>query len=214
MNFEHNKNIVISEICVRNNVAFITCEIPKFKDIIKRIEIGEYITTTHPFAIHFPDFTSKWTIFLFPRGQYDYGIASRNIRIYIKSISYEKPSSDQTLKINTCIKWSVTEYRSNTREFAFNDSNYQCIGPFQIESINENELNEHFTISFTFELTRTQIHLVSPECESRNISRKRRRSNVVVPKGGKSMVNLAIFIASLLFLLLKLVCIFTNRLIW
>lgn len=189
MNPGHNKNIDVPEICVRNKVAFINCKIPKYKDIIKRIEIGEYITTTHPFDILFQDFTSKWTIFLFPRGQYDYGIASENIRVYIKNLSYEKPFYEQMLKINICIKSSVTEYSSNPREFAFNDSSYQCVGPFQIESIKDNELNENLTISLTFELSRKQIHLLSPEGESKNLSKKRFQPNVFPPKG-RSKVQL------------------------
>lgn len=128
------KNINVSQHWTRNNIVFVTCIINNYNSIIKRIVIGEYITTSQPFDLNFSDFTSKWILIFYAKGQYDYGIPSENCRFYIKMVSCNKSNRMLKMKINICIKSSST-----VKEFEFiqNDNYKNWVGPLQMESIKE-----------------------------------------------------------------------------
>lgn len=80
MPFQQKQNPEVVEIKTTDNFAAITCKIPTM------IEIGESITTK-PFDLTLGDSITKWSILFYPKGQYDFGKASKDCRVYLKMIS-------------------------------------------------------------------------------------------------------------------------------
>lgn len=153
MNPKQNKNIYVSETYTRNDNVFVTFKIPNYKNIINRISIGEHITTIDPFDLNFSDFASKMLLFFYPRGQYDYGLPSKNCRAYVKMLSCTKNDPIIKMDIKVCVGSSSTAKDS---EFILNDFRKNWTGPFDILTPKEVYFNDELTITLTFELIRNE----------------------------------------------------------
>lgn len=138
MSFRQKKNLQIHKIKTNNDFAAVTCKITNYMD---KIEIGESITT-EPFDLTVGGFITKWKIFFYPKGQYDYGKASKDYRVYVKLISCDN-AEVETIKLIIKIHWQTMQMSSLPKRsvshddgvsmFIINDKRNSWAGPFRLQ---------------------------------------------------------------------------------
>lgn len=170
-----NKYIKISQIKPGSKIVSVVCDIPNYTYVSKRIEIGQFIST-HAFDVNFSNFTSKWTLIFYPKGQYDYGFASKNCRAYLKMNTCNKSHQIIKMKINICVKSSSSTIES---EFLFNDKNRNWSGPFLMDSIKEVEIDDNLKITCNFEIIRSESEAgVKKRSSSINVENRKKKQEI------------------------------------
>lgn len=143
MIFKSKRNIDDISVQINENTANVVCKMANCKDMIKNIQIGESITTNEAFDMNFNGFASTWKIIFYPKGQYDFGQASEDTRVYIKLISCDKSE----IKANICIYLispssfpsisSVSQHKDVM--FIVNDKCRNWAGPFTLDLIDDED---------------------------------------------------------------------------
>ncbi|KAJ6638657.1 hypothetical protein Bhyg_11394 [Pseudolycoriella hygida] len=150
------KNIYVSGINPIENGHLVSCKIPNYMEIRKYISVGELIETKEPFDLNFNGRMSKWSIIFFPNGQYDCdGVASNNWCVYIKLISCDQP--DEAMRMNISITLSSLRSSKKTDDenisvFFANENRRRWAGPFQVNCIEENFLDNILIIKCAFQI--------------------------------------------------------------
>lgn len=154
-------SIVVEDIQTTPNFVMISCTIPNYKCIIKRVQVGESISTSEPIHINLAGFTSKWKIIFFPKGQFDFGVASENSRAYIKLMSCDMPEIKFNIKIHLRSSTALLSSSQNDdlSVFAVNDNTRSWAGPFQLKFVEEDDmLDDILGMKCAFKLIKNVEH--------------------------------------------------------
>lgn len=155
MTFRQKRNFEVVAIKTNDNFAAITCKIPNYMDMIA---IGESITT-EPFDLTVGGFITKWVIFFYPKGQYDFGKASKDCRVYVKLISCDN-TEVETIKMNIkthlqTMPMSSLSTRSISNDdgvcvFTINDKCNNWAGPFGLQHEDNDTSTGNLIVEYVF----------------------------------------------------------------
>lgn len=153
----YNNILDINNIFLKDNNAIVFGIIKNYKKILKRVPVGESITTTEPFSLSFPPpiGTSKWMLFFYPNGQYDFGFASDNCRFYVKMVSWDSDHNILTTNINFRIKSSLNaQARGETKMSEFNPKDIwkNWAGPFEMSFPKDIQMSDNLMVRCEFEI--------------------------------------------------------------
>lgn len=151
-------NIVVNDVQKTENKVRCLARIDNYKNMLKRVSVGEYITTSEPINIHFHSIgTSKWVLIFYPRGQYICSTSSSIFEngptsIYLKMLSCENQDNSLTTTIKFFIKSPYFEmkdkFHSTKRAtFLHRDVNKRWIGPFNLapsEELHSKQFEDFF----------------------------------------------------------------------
>lgn len=152
----YNNIINVTHVRQRNKLACVTCTVLNYKEIVKCIDIGQSITTKESFDLKFSDFDAQWILIYYPKGQYDFGVASNNCRVYVKMLSCDK--SDQVLRMNIKVALHSSPIIldshpiKNPSEFIPNVNRKTWAGPFEVDLMKGMQLKDSLTIKCYFEV--------------------------------------------------------------
>lgn len=156
---------------IKQDFAVVTLKMSNYKDTMAYLEIGQLIETSEPIEINLPGFNSKWQIIFFPKGQYEFGVASDDCRLYIKLIYCNK----NVVKFHTktfLLSSSTMRSSSFNKNITLhvNDKRRNWAGPIQLHSLNSDDyLNDELMIKLG-------IKIISNETTQNTFNSKRRLS--------------------------------------
>lgn len=108
-----DKRLDITNILSFEHYATVFCDIPRFKAVRNYIQTGESIATKD-FKLNFKGYgETNWKIIFYPKGQYDFGMPSDDLRAYVMSVSCETVTVRMIIQVFVTVK-SMESDNGNT----------------------------------------------------------------------------------------------------